>query len=185
MLLVVFTFISCARQRQLITAFSIFTLLASAHCFGQDLVEGKRDKGKIDEDKSVAQDAPAADKPAVQFYVEDIKATMQAYIASELDSERNFYLLDDKTDEVLALKFIRVHDPVRQIEGNIYFACTDFHVVGKPDKIYDLDFWMDGATGELVVYDNKVHKEPRWSLFYGWYKHPRYTFVNDKIEYLY
>jgi len=30
-----------------------------------------------------------------------------------------------------------------------------------------------------------VHKEPRWSLLYGWYKQPRYTFVNDEISYLY
>jgi hypothetical protein len=133
-----------------------------------------------------AQEAPVADEnSAVQFYVEDIKSTMQTYITRQLDADGVFHLLDDKTDEVLALKFIMVHDPVRQIEGNIYFACTDFHVVGKPDKIYDLDFWMNGEAGELNVYDNKVHKEPRWSLFYGWYKHPRYTFVNDKIEYLY
>jgi len=122
---------------------------------------------------------------SVQFYVEDIKSTMQAYIASQLDADGVFHLLDDKTDEVLDLKFIMVHDPVRQIDGDIYFACTDFHVVGKPDKIYDLDFWMNGKTGELIVYDNKVHKEPRWSWLYGWYKHPRYTFVNDEIEYLY
>jgi hypothetical protein len=169
---VVFTTVSCWRQRQLMAGLSVFALLTLAVFFSQH---------------GFAQDAPAAvpDEPAVQFYVEDIKATMQAYIASELDAEGNFHLLDDKTDEVLALKFIRVHDPVRQIEGNIYFACTDFHVVGKPDKIYDLDFWMNAQTGELIVYDNKVHKEPRWSLFYGWYKHPRYTFVNDKIEYLY
>jgi len=34
------------------------------------------------------------------------------------------------------------------------------------------------------VFRTKVHKEPRQSLF-GWYKHPRYTFVGDDIEYLY
>ncbi|MCG7907047.1 MAG: hypothetical protein JAY95_10990, partial [Candidatus Thiodiazotropha taylori] len=64
-------------------------------------------------------------------------------------------------------------------------ACTDFHVVGEPDKLYDLDFWMNDKTGQLKIYQSKVHKEPRWSLLYGWYKQPRYTFVNDEIEYLY
>jgi hypothetical protein len=152
--------------RQLMAFLSVFPLLFTTPIF--------------------AQEAPVADEnSAMQFYVEDIKSTMQTYITRQLDADGVFHLLDDKTDEVLALKFIMVHDPVRQIDGNIYFACTDFHVVGKPDKIYDLDFWMNGETGELNVYDNKVHKEPRWSLFYGWYKHPRYTFVNDKIEYLY
>jgi hypothetical protein len=80
---------------------------------------------------------------------------------------------------------VRIHDPVRQIGTDIYFACTDFHVVGEEDKLYDLDFWMNDKTGELKIYQSKVHKEPRWSLLYGWYKQPRYTFVNDEIEYLY
>jgi len=57
--------------------------------------------------------------------------------------------------------------------------------VGEPDKLYDLDFWMKDNTGGLKVYQSKVHKEPRKSLLYGWYKQPRYTFVNDQIEYLY
>ena len=122
---------------------------------------------------------------AVKFYVEDIKSTMEAYVASKIDADDIFYLKDDRTGENLALKFVMVHDPVRQIRGDIYFACTDFHVQGDPEKIYDIDFWMDGSSGELKVYDTKVHKEPRSSLLYGWYKHPRYTFVNDEIEYLY
>ena len=123
--------------------------------------------------------------PVIKFYVEDIKSTMRAYVASQLDANSLFHLKDDKTGENLALKFVMVHDPVRQIRGDIYFACTDFHVQGEPEKIYDIDFWMDGSSGELKVYDTKVHKEPRSSLLYGWYKHPRYTFVNDEIEYLY
>ena len=131
--------------------------------------------------------ANAADEPADQrkYYVEDIKSTMTKYIAATVGDEDVFYLRDDKTGEKLALKFVRIHDPVRQIGSDIYFACTDFHVVGEPDKLYDLDFWMNDKTGELKVYQSKVHKEPRRSLLYGWYKQPRYTFVNDEIEYLY
>jgi hypothetical protein len=124
-------------------------------------------------------------KSAVKFYVENIKSTMRAHVADQLDADGIFYLKDDKTGENLALKFIMVHDPVRQMEGNIYFACTDFHVQGATEKIYDIDFWMDGSSGELKVFDTKVHKEPRSSLLYGWYKHPRYTFVNDEVTYLY
>lgn len=126
---------------------------------------------------------PAA--AARTFYAEDIKATMAAHVARQVDAEGRFHVMDDKTGAELALKFVKVHDPVRRIRGSIYFACTDFHVVGEPDKLYDIDFWMDGKTGELIVYDTKVHKEPRRSLLYGWYKQPRNTFVNDEIEYLY
>jgi len=120
-----------------------------------------------------------------KYYVEDIKSTMLKYIAASVDDTGVFHLRDDKTEEELALKFVRIHDPVRQIGSDVYFACTDFHVVGEPDKLYDLDFWMNENTGELQIYRSKVHKEPRWSLLYGWYKQPRYTFVNDEIEYLY
>jgi hypothetical protein len=136
---------------------------------------------------SAAEPAPETSPktPVIKFYVEDIKSTMRAYVASQLDANGLFHLKDDKTGEILALKFVMVHDPVRQIHGDIYFACTDFHAQGEPEKIYDIDFWMDGSSGELKVYDTKVHKEPRSSLLYGWYKHPRYTFVNDEIEYLY
>lgn len=110
---------------------------------------------------------------------------MMKYIAACFDDEGIFHLRDDKTEENLALKFVRIHDPVRQIGSDVYFACTDFHVVGKPDKLYDLDFWMSEKAGDLSVYQSKVHKEPRWSLLYGWYKQPSYTFVDDEINYLY
>lgn len=120
-----------------------------------------------------------------KYYVEDIKSAMMKHITATVDDEGIFHLHDDKTGKELSLKFVRIHDPVRQIGNDVYFACTDFHVVGEPDKLYDLDFWMNEKAGELKVYLSKVHKEPRWSLLYGWYKQPRYTFVNDEIEYLY
>ena len=52
-------------------------------------------------------------------------------------------------------------------------------------NFYDIDFWLRPENGVLVVYDTKVHKEPRRSLLYGWYKQPRYTFVDDKVVELY
>lgn len=132
---------------------------------------------------ALAGEEPSAQKP--EYYAEDIKSTMVKHIQATVDGDGIFHMRDDKTEEMLALKFVRIHDPVRQIGTDSYFACTDFHVVGKPDKLYDLDFWMNDKTGELSVYQSKVHKEPRWSLLYGWYKQPRYTFVNDEIQYLY
>lgn len=135
-----------------------------------------------------ADDSHAASTPTAttkKFYVEDIKAAMMAYIAAQVDATGVFHLRDDKSGEVLTLKFVKIHDPVRRIGANTYFACTDFHVLGSPDKLYDLDFWMNPQSGELQIYDAKVHKEPRWSFIYGWYKQPRYTFVNDGIVSLY
>ena len=132
-----------------------------------------------------AADDLSAPATAKKFYVEDIKAAMAAYIATRIDAAGVFHLRDDRSGEELALKFVKIHDPVRRMGGDTYFACTDFHVVGMPDKRYDLDFWMRPQTGELKIDATKVHKEPRWSVIYGWYKQPRYTFVNDDIVPLY
>ena len=126
-----------------------------------------------------------ADDPPRKFYAEDIKAAMMAHIAARADAKGVFHLRDEKTGETLALRFVTIHDPVRVIGRDTYFACTDFAVVGDPDKLYDLDFWMNPQTGELKIYDEKIHKEPRKSLLYGWYKHPRYTFVKDRVVELY
>ena len=120
-----------------------------------------------------------------KYYVNDIKKAMMDYIANEIDENGIFHLRDDRTGEVLALQFVKIHDPVRVINSNTYFACTDFHVAGNPEKVYDLDFWMQPETGELKIFKSKVHKEPRKSLIYGWYKQPRYTFVDDKVVPLY
>jgi hypothetical protein len=138
-----------------------------------------------DSEASRITDSELPGTTSVKFYAEDIKATMSAYITEQLDADGIFRMHDEKTGEDLELKFVQVHDPVRRINGDIYFACTDFHVVGTSEKIYDLDFWMSGKTGTLVVYESKVHKEPRLSVVYGWFKQPRYTFINDRIEYLY
>ena len=110
---------------------------------------------------------------------------MDIHLADRVDENGIFRMRDDKTGEVLELKFVKIHDPVRVINSNTYFACTDFHVVGERKKLYDLDFWMSPVNGELRIYKEKIHKEPRKALLYGWYKQPRYTFVNDKVVTLY
>ena len=136
---------------------------------------------------SLIAEVGASEPPyaAKQFYAEDIKKAASNHISSVTDSDNLFKIKDEKTGEILKLKFITIHDPVRQIDGDIYFACTDFHLADNPKKIYDIDFWLKNNNSVLKVYRSKVHKEPRWSILYGWYKHPRYTFVNDEIKYLY
>lgn len=131
------------------------------------------------------ESGPGAPPEPRIYYVQDIKAAVTKHIENAVDEQGVFHMHDEKTGEYLKLKFVQVHDPVRQIGSDVYFACTDFHVLGEPKKLYDLDFWMKESTGELKVFESKVHKEPRWSLVYGWYKQPRYTFVDDRIKYLY
>ena len=129
--------------------------------------------------------AHAQDEAPRTFYVEEIKAATSAYIERRADADAVFRIYEPVTEETLALRFVKIHDPVRRIDGDTYFACTDFEVIGEPDQLYDLDFWLKPAQEQLQVIDEKVHKEPRHTLIYGWYKHPRYTFVDDEIVPLY
>jgi len=126
-----------------------------------------------------------AETAARKFYVEDIKAAMQAHIEATVDRDGVFHLKDDQTGERLALRFVKIHDPVRRIDSDTYFACTDFTVASDPDRVFDLDFWLEPEGDHLVVRETRVHKEPRRSVLYGWYKYPRYTFIKDEVVYLY
>ena len=119
------------------------------------------------------------------FYVEDIKGAMTTHLSEVVSEAGEFHVHDDVRAEDLVLRFVQIHDPVRQMSGGIYFACTDFHVDGDEEQLYDIDFWLHEVDGVLKVFRTKIHKEPRRSLLYGWYKHPRYTFVGDDIQYLY
>ena len=127
----------------------------------------------------------AAEEAPRRFYVNDIKAATTRYIESRVDEDGIFRIEDEVTGELLELRFVTIHDPVRVIDEDTYFACTDFHVVGEPDKLYDLDFWMDPDGEVLAVHTERIHKEPRRSVLYGWYKYPRYTFVDDEVVWLY
>ncbi|WP_439106032.1 hypothetical protein [Congregibacter sp.] len=121
----------------------------------------------------------------VVFYADDIKDATRRYISQKQDDSGLFSIHDEVTGETLRLRFVKIHDPVRVIDGNRYFACTDFAVPDEPDKLYDLDFWLRPSDGKLVVYEERIHKEPRRAALWGWYKHPRYTFVNDEVVPLY
>jgi hypothetical protein len=119
------------------------------------------------------------------FYAEDIKAAMAEHIAARVDEAGRFSLVDDETGERLTLRFVKIHDPVREFEDRRYFACTDFAVEGAPEQLYDLDFWLVPNGERLKVVEERVHKEPREAPIFGWYKYPRYTFVDDEVRLLY
>ena len=75
-------------------------------------------------DNAYAADETRQEEPVGQpeYYVDDIKSTMMKHIAATVDEEGVFRMLDDKTGEELALKFVRIHDPVRQIDSH-YDRC--------------------------------------------------------------
>ena len=108
---------------------------------------------------------------------------MNAHIEKiQKDGKGVFKLVDkDKNNQELTLKFVKIHDPVRKIDGKGYFACTDFQVVGgDSDQLLDLDFWLNPQGDKLIVTETKVHKDAVKNTSGKWEKKERYTFVNDK-----
>ena len=114
------------------------------------------------------------------YTAKQIKAAMMKHIHSQ-EKQGVFEIQDPKNNnKVIRLRFVKIHDPVRKIEGKGFFACTDFQVDGvKTKKLYDLDFWLDPKGEVLTVTKSTIHKNP--VLEDGkWIKKARYTFINDK-----
>lgn len=120
-----------------------------------------------------------------EYTADEIKQAMQEHIAqrSRLGKPGVFEITDPQTSQVLELEFQKIHDPVRVLPGNFYFACTNFAVVGQPDKTFDLDFWLQPHEGELRVYQENVHKVPVRKDG-KWVQDPHYNFVDDRINLL-
>ncbi len=128
--------------------------------------------------EDAAQEADPDD--GTGYGAEEIKAAMREHIdrRTRLGKPGVFEITDPRTSQTLELQFQKIHDPVRTMGGGYYFACTNFATIGNPDKTYDLDFWLQAHDGELVVYQENVHKLPVREEG-EWVQQPRYNFVDD------
>lgn len=174
-------------------ALPILLILVLARCSGDGDEASKTTDLKNQTDAQVSNEpktlaaSETADKPSgnKSFSVGDIKAAMREHIhqRTALGNPGVFEITDPRTSQNLELRFQIIHDPVRVIDGKFYFACTNFAAINDPDKTYDLDFWLQELDGELVVYEENVHKLPTRSNN-QWVQQPRYNFVNDRINLL-
>ncbi len=170
-------------------ALPVILVLVLARCSGDsgDVSETVKKQNQTvaqssDEPKTSASPESSGNK---RFTTSQIKAAMRDHIRkrTELGNPGVFEITDPRTSQNLELQFQIIHDPVRVIDGQFYFACTNFAAINNPDKTYDLDFWLQELDGELVVYEENVHKLPIRSDN-QWVQQPRYNFVNDRINLL-
>ena len=123
---------------------------------------------------AVAQEHPGETEDKKAW---EIKAAMDEHIVAKTrDGGGVFKYKDEKTGEDLALEFVKIHDPVTKTKEG-YFACTDFRVKGQPEKLYDLDFWLNPKGDKLEVTQTRLHKEPAMEAG-KWVKKPRYNFID-------
>ncbi len=170
-------------------ALPIILLLALARCSGDsdDVTETveQQDRAVTQSNDELKASATAESSDNKRFTTGDIKAAMREHISQRtaLGNPGVFEITDPRTSQNLELRFQIIHDPVRVIDDQFYFACTNFAAINDPDKTYDLDFWLQDLDGELVVYEENVHKLPIRSNN-QWAQQPRYNFVNDRINLL-
>jgi len=154
-----------------------------------DTTSGEKDKPAYSSEQIEAaielleQGGKAAGKR--EYSAEEIKQAMREHIKRRmrLGKAGVFQITDPRTSQVLELEFQKIHDPVRVLPGNHYFACTNFAVVGQPGKTFDLDFWLQPHENGLKVYQENVHKVPVRKDD-DWVQDPHYNFVDDRINLL-
>ncbi|MGM0451516.1 MAG: hypothetical protein ACQERE_11845 [Pseudomonadota bacterium] len=145
----------------------------------------QNDATEENRDSAQAEDTQTEERDPESFSAEEIKAAMREHIENrtEMGNPGVFEITDPRTSQTLELRFQKIHDPVRTMGDGHYFACTNFAAIGDPYKTYDLDFWLQEHDGELVVYEENVHKLPVHE--HGeWVQQPRYNFVDDRINLL-
>ena len=79
----------------------------------------------------------AADVKGRKFTAKEIKAAMIAHIKAAGKANKGLLIVHDDVEKAdRSLKFVKLHDPVRVIDGKTAFACADFTemVNGKKSK---------------------------------------------------
>jgi hypothetical protein len=118
-----------------------------------------------------------ASAKALSFTSKEIKEAMTAHI-KDIEKKQGGVcsIRDDVEGKDWTLKFVKLHDPVRVIDGKTAFACADFVAMAGKRKTktkLDLDFWLEpDASGALKVVATKIHKVNG---------KPRFTYDGNKL----
>ena len=104
----------------------------------------------------VPQNAPAAKDYVPTIVTGDIKAGIENHIAEQTALGDGYFRVPFEGRD-LALKLVRVHvEYLASLAPERHFACVD--MVSADGQFYDIDFWMRGKAGDMVVTETTVHK---------------------------
>lgn len=101
---------------------------------------------------------PKAEKKEVTKEV--LAEAIADYINKESAQTEGYYLFNDPEEgKELHLKLDRVHkERLSRLSEDVYFACADFKE--KDGTMYDLDFFMKGASVDELTFDEVyLHKK--------------------------
>ncbi len=88
--------------------------------------------------------------------IDDIAAGIEKHVAEESKTNGGYFKLQYNKKE-LSLQLVRVHlEYLADLGRGVSFACVD--LVGTDGPVYDVDFFMKGLPGAMVVTETSVHK---------------------------
>ncbi len=94
-----------------------------------------------------------------------IAEAIEEHIAKKSDADGGYFILHHEGTE-LKLQLVRVHmEYLADLGGGIQFACVD--LVGTDGPVYDVDFFLKGEPGNMIVTETTVHKVNGQPL-YAW-----------------
>ena len=107
----------------------------------------------------------AKEKEATKVTIGDVEAGIRANIETETKLGDGYFNFENDSLD-LQLKLVRVHTEYLSILGpNEFFACVDLATVNG--DVYDMDFFLKGATGDMQVTRTELHKL-NGKPFYTW-----------------
>ncbi len=107
---------------------------------------------------------PKAEHPAKKMTTADIDTAITAHITEGSKADGKFHAKDNVLNKTWDLTLVKVHkDKLTALDAENYFACVDLKA--DDGTMVDVDFFLKGDHGKLVVTDTSVHKingEPRY-----------------------
>src|SRR5262245_34895666 len=93
--------------------------------------------------------APAEKTAAPPVTIEEIAAGIEKHIAEQSKANGGYFKVQHQ-DKVLSLQLVRVHlEYLSYLGDGVSFACVD--LVGTDGPVYDVDFFMKGPPGAMLV----------------------------------
>lgn len=103
--------------------------------------------------------------PVRKATIAEIEEGIKAYIAKKTEEDKGYFIVTD-SGKTYKMKLVRVHtEYLSSLGPGRQFACVDLADISG--DVYDVDFFMKGNPGNMVVTETTVHKL-NGKPFYAW-----------------
>lgn len=111
--------------------------------------------------------------------IEQIAAAIEKHITEKTKIGGGYFLLKHDERE-LKLQLVRIHmEYLADLGGGVQFACVD--LVGTDGPVYDVDFFLKGSPGDMIVTETTVH-EVNGQPLYAWKQQEDETWIRVPIS---